>query len=136
MSTATLTFASPLPGLESAEGFSLRGIVGAEGLFALESANPPARMFVADASVYVPEYAPVIPDTALAAVGLGSRGQGTTLVVVNPSPEKTTVNLMAPIVLNPATGACLQVILDGGRYPLRAELGSWNETPPNGQFTG
>lgn len=121
---SSLTFAAPLPGLEAAEGFSLRGIPGANGLFALEAEEPQLRMFVADASVYVPDYAPVIPGAALAAVGLGSPVQGTTLVVVNPASDKTTVNLMAPIVLNPATGVCIQVILDGGRYPLRAELTS------------
>ncbi|MFK0004228.1 flagellar assembly protein FliW [Paenarthrobacter sp. NPDC090522] len=122
MSTA-LVFAAPLPGLEAAEGFTLRGVPGADGLFALEATNPQVRMFVADASVYVPDYAPAIPGFALEAVGLAPT-EGTTLVVVNPSADKTTVNLMAPIVLNPSTGTCIQVILDGGTYPLRAELGS------------
>lgn len=126
MSTAlafeSLTFAAPMPGLEGAGGFSLRGIPGAVGLFALEAEEPQVRMFLADASVYVPDYAPTIPAFALESVGLPAAGEGTLLVVVNPSPEKTTVNLMAPLLLNPATGVCLQVILDGGMYPLRAEL--------------
>ncbi|WP_347109892.1 flagellar assembly protein FliW [Paenarthrobacter sp. S56] len=118
----SLRFAAPMPGLETAEGFSLRGIPGAGGLFALEAVEPKVRMFVADASVYVPDYAPAIPGSALEAVGVSSPAEATTLVVVNPAAEKTTVNLMAPIVLNPATGTCIQVILADGKYPLRAEL--------------
>lgn len=121
---SSLTFAAPLPGLEAAEGFSLRGIPGATGLFALEAEEPQLRMFVADASVYVPDYSPVIPRFALEAIGVFPASEGTVLVVVNPASDKTTVNLMAPIVLNPATGVCIQVILDGGKYPLRAELAS------------
>lgn len=126
MSTAlafdTLTFASPMPGLESATGFSLRGVSGAEGLYALEVAEPRVRMFIADAALYVPDYAPTVPVAVLDALGVASLSQATVLVVVNPTPEKTTVNLMAPIVLNPADGVCVQVILDGAKYPLRAEL--------------
>ncbi|SEI84055.1 flagellar assembly factor FliW [Arthrobacter sp. yr096] len=126
MSTAlafdTLTFASPMPGLESAEGFSLREVAGAEGLYALEIVQPRVRMFVANAAVYVPDYAPNIPASALEVLGLDAVSEVTVLVVVNPTPEKTTVNLMAPILLNPVDGVCVQAILDGARFPLRAEL--------------
>jgi flagellar assembly factor FliW len=55
-------------------------------------------------------------------VGVASPDDGSVLVVVNPAADKTTVNLMAPILLNPGNGLCLQVILDAGKYPLRAEL--------------
>ena len=42
--------------------------------------------------------------------------------VVNPSESGTTVNLMAPIVVNATTGACAQLILDDQDWPLKAEL--------------
>jgi flagellar assembly factor FliW len=45
-------------------------------------------------------------------------------VVLNHAPGSTTVNLMAPIVLNPATGRCTQLVLDGREYPLRVDLNS------------
>lgn len=136
MSTALafgeLSFTAPMPGLEAAEGFALRGIDGAPGLYAMESASPRIRMFLADAAVYVPDYAPAIPHSTLEVLGLertGSdrtgldrTGRATVLVVVNPTLEKTTVNLAAPIVLNPETGRCTQVVLDGEDYSLRAEL--------------
>ena len=44
------------------------------------------------------------------------------LVVTNPGETGTTVNLMAPIVVNADTGRCAQIILDGQDWPLRAEL--------------
>jgi flagellar assembly factor FliW len=123
-----LTFASPMPGLEAAGEFSLRPVSGAEGLYALEASEPQIRLFLADAAVYVPDYAPAIPVATLEALGLSPEspdGAGTaTLVVVNPTPEKTTVNLMAPILLNRVNGLCVQVILDGVKYPMKAELGS------------
>ncbi|MCX2749075.1 flagellar assembly protein FliW [Arthrobacter sp. MI7-26] len=141
MSTALafseLSFTAPMPGLEASDGFALRGIDGAPGLYAMESANPRIRMFLADAAVYVPDYAPAIPHSTLEVLGLdrtGLDGAGldgnvpdpmglaTVLVVVNPTPEKTTVNLAAPIVLNPETGRCTQIVLDGDDYSLRAEL--------------
>ncbi|UKA63505.1 flagellar assembly protein FliW [Arthrobacter sp. FW306-04-A] len=136
MSTALafseLSFTAPMPGLEAADGFALRGIDGAPGLYAMESANPRIRMFLADAAVYVPDYAPAIPHSTLDVLGLdrtgldrnGSdqMGLATVLVVVNPTQEKTTVNLAAPIVLNPETGRCTQIVLDGDDYSLRAEL--------------
>ncbi|MET0843289.1 MAG: flagellar assembly protein FliW, partial [Mycetocola sp.] len=47
------------------------------------------------------------------------------LVVINPGEdEATTVNLLAPIVLNRATGGCAQLILEGQDWPLRAQLAS------------
>jgi flagellar assembly factor FliW len=128
MSTAQasreLSFTSPMPGLEASDGFALRGIDGAPGLYAMESVTPRIRMFLAEAAVYLPDYAPAIPRTTLEALGLDRAELATTLVVVNPTPEKTTVNLAAPIVLNPETGRCTQLLLDSKEYPLQAELGA------------
>lgn len=126
MSTAQasreLSFTAPMPGLEASDSFALRGIDGAPGLYAMESASPRIRMFLAEAAVYVPGYAPAIPRSTLEDLGLDRAELATTLVVVNPAPEKTTVNLAAPIVLNPETGRCTQLLLDSKEYSLRAEL--------------
>lgn len=117
VSAVEVWFTSPMPGLESSDRFVLRSVEGAPGLFALEASSGAAvRLFLADAADYVPGYDPIIPDDALLA------GQTTALVVVNPNGPKPTVNLAAPIMLNPETGRCTQLILDGDGYPLRAEL--------------
>ena len=121
--TATLSFLSPPPGLAPLTDFQLREITGATGLFALQSAvDEHTRLFVLDASVYLPDYAPVISDEHARALDLAGPDQAMVLVVTNPGETGTTVNLMAPIVVNADTGRCAQIILDGQDWPLRAEL--------------
>jgi flagellar assembly factor FliW len=115
-----------MPGLEASAGFSLRGVDGAPGLYALEaSEGVQVRLFLADAAVYVPDYTPALP------VSTREAGQSTTLLVVTPGPGKPTVNLAAPIVLNPDNGLCTQLVLDGSNYPLRAQLAETSRTEPS-----
>jgi flagellar assembly factor FliW len=124
LSSTPVTFTAPMPGLEKVHDFALRNVDSAPGLFALESGSAPVRLFLADAAVFVPGYAPPLPAAALEALGLSDGDSPRVLVVINHSPASTTVNLMAPIVFNPATGRCTQLVLDGKEYPLRAELGA------------
>ncbi|MCU1424765.1 MAG: Flagellar assembly factor FliW, partial [Microbacteriaceae bacterium] len=42
--------------------------------------------------------------------------------VANPSDEGTTMNLLAPVVVNATSGRSAQVILEGQDWPLRAQL--------------
>lgn len=122
--TATaVRFTSPMPGLEPHVDFVLRGVEGAPGLFALEAADrPELRLFVADAAVYIPGFAPPVPAASLEALQLTGAAHATTLVVVNPASPTPTVNLQAPIILNPQIRRCTQIVLDGKDYPIRAEL--------------
>ncbi|MCB5273779.1 Flagellar assembly factor FliW [Arthrobacter sp. SO5] len=129
MSTAVLntpvSFTAPMPGLENAHDFTLRTVEGATGLYALEAASgTPVRLFLADAAVFVPTYNPPVPAATLQALELEQGDAPQVLVVLNHSPAATTVNLMAPIILNPATRRCTQLVLDGRDYPLRADLNS------------
>ncbi|MCU1511044.1 MAG: hypothetical protein JWO34_884 [Arthrobacter sp.] len=119
-----VAFLAPMPGLEDVHDFTLRSVQGAAGLYALESGSTPVRLFLADAAVFVPGYAPPITAAALESLDLGQAELPQVLVVLNHTPGSTTVNLMAPIVLNPASGRCRQLVLDGRDYPLRADLNS------------
>ena len=123
--TAALSFVSPPPGLAPLTEFSLPEIPGAVGLFTLQSADHQrTRLFVLDASVYLPDYSPVISDDHAASLDLTGPCDALLLVVTNPGENGTTVNLMAPIVVNAATGRSAQIILEGQDWPLRAELGA------------
>lgn len=125
LSSTPVTFTAPMPGLENVHDFALRNVDNAPGLFALEAEQPvPVRLFLADAAVFVPGYAPPLPAAALEALEFDDGDSPQVLVVINHSPGSTTVNLMAPIVLNLATRRCTQLVLDGKEYPLRAELGA------------
>ncbi|WP_125614220.1 flagellar assembly protein FliW [Specibacter cremeus] len=118
---SVVRFTAPPPGLEPATEFVLEPVPGAAGLFTLSSGETAARLFVLDASVYLPDYAPRLARTVLESVGLAAGVVPTVLVVANPAAQ-TTVNLAAPIVLNPVSGACAQVILEGADWPLRHPL--------------
>jgi flagellar assembly factor FliW len=121
--SATLTFIAPPPGLAPLVDFTLDDIEGAEGLYALRAkADTNRRLFVLDAAVHLPDYTPVLSDEQCEALDVSTPENVLLLVIVNPSEAGTTVNLMAPIVVNATTGACAQVILDDQDWPLRAEL--------------
>ncbi len=116
------SFLTPPPGLAPLTDFRLEQVSGAEGLFTLISTEQPeVRLFLLDAATYVPDYSPHLSDTQREALG-PDVPSAQLFVVANPGAGGTTVNLAAPIVLDPATGHCAQLILEGGDYPLRAAL--------------
>lgn len=121
--TPTLTFTAPPPGLAPHVEFSIDDVAGAPGLHALRAATDAnVRLFVVEASMYVPDYAPAFTDEHLSDVGAGARGDASVLVVTTLGDDGPVVNLLAPVLVNPATGAASQVILDGSDWPLRARL--------------
>ncbi|THJ65061.1 flagellar assembly protein FliW [Arthrobacter echini] len=115
------TFLSPPPGLAPLTEFRLEEVGGAQGLFTLISTDQPdVRLFLLDAASYVPEYRPRFSAAQREVLG-ADVPDALLFVVANPGTGGTTVNLAAPIVLDPATGQCAQLILEGD-YPLRAPL--------------
>lgn len=116
----TLTFAVPPFGLSPADSFTLTPVSGAEGLFTLVGEDE--RLFVLDAAVHLPSYAPELTDEQAAGLALTDPADAMLLVVANPGPTVTTVNLLAPIVVNARTSAGAQLILEDQDLPLRAEL--------------
>jgi flagellar assembly factor FliW len=124
MSSALRFIESP-PGLSPLTEFDLLPVDGASGLYSLVATrNQNLRLYAVDAGVYLPEYRPVISDDHATALGLITPDDALVLVVATPSGTGTTVNLMAPIVVNSSTGASAQVILDGQDWPLRHTLGT------------
>ncbi|SDR00726.1 flagellar assembly factor FliW [Curtobacterium sp. UNCCL20] len=115
-----LTFAVPPFGLSPADSFRLTPVAGAEGLFTLVGADE--RLFVLDAAVHLPSYAPELTDEQAAGLSLTSPDEAMLLVVANPGASGTTVNLLAPIVVNARTSVGAQLILEDQDLPLRAEL--------------
>ncbi|WP_312180760.1 flagellar assembly protein FliW [Arthrobacter sp.] len=126
MSTVTpVRFLAPPPGLEPLTAFDLVDVEGASGLYSLtgtESSGGKRRFYAIDASVYLPDYNPEISDEQARQLGLEDPADARVLVVANPSDGGTTVNLLAPVIVNTRTWQCAQVILEGGDWPLRAPL--------------
>ena len=120
----TLEFVSAPPGMMSLRRFWLDALDDDGALFAMRSTEESGiRLFVVPPRVYVPGYAPAIDAESRAVLGLGET-EPVLLVVVHPGEAGTppTANLLAPVAVNPATGAALQVVLDGDEWPLRAPL--------------
>ena len=121
--TATLTFVAPPPGLAPHVEFALDDVEGAPGLHALRAATDASiRLFVVEASLYVPDYAPAFTEEHFSDVGATSDAEAEVLVVTTLDDDGPVVNLLAPVLVNKGTGAASQVILDGSDWPLRARL--------------
>ncbi|WP_431219537.1 flagellar assembly protein FliW [Leifsonia xyli] len=120
--TAVRFLTSP-PGLEPLDDFSLEPVAGADGLYTLASIErPEIRLFTIDASRHLPGYSPELPDDRATELGIAVAEDALLLVVVTPSREGSTVNLLAPVVINRATGSALQLVLEDDAFPVRAEL--------------
>ena len=63
-----------------------------------------------------------LTDEQAATIGLTDPAEAMLLVVANPGEGGTTVNLLAPVVVNARTAVGTQFILEDQDLPLRAEL--------------
>ncbi len=120
---AGLRLVEPLPGLAGTE-YALEALDEIGFLFALRGAGG-TRLFAISPGLVFPDYAPTIPRTALDAVcGPEAEPAFVLLAVVHPGPGEQlapTADLLAPLVVDCATGRALQVVLDDD-LPLRAPL--------------
>lgn len=117
---STLLFEEPLPGLAPHTVYELDAVAGASGVFSLHPPEAPdVRLFLLEASVYVPSY---VPDVAAAGarIGLDPEASARILVVATPGEGGTSVNLAAPVLVNDAQGRAVQAVLEG--WDLRAPL--------------
>lgn len=118
-----VTFVAPPPGLEPLTRFDLEQVAGADGLFTLRPVNvPDRRLFLLDAGAYFPDYRPELSDEQAAQLGVTGPEGIATFVVANHQDGVTTVNLLAPILVNTATDMGAQFILEGQDLPIRSVL--------------
>lgn len=128
---AALTFPDGLPGFEQFRRFVLVPHPTPEGEPAspfewLQSLDDSALAFLAIAPHSImAHYAPRLPQSDLAAIGLdsGEAPQLYALLTVPPgNPHGITANLLAPIAINPTGRLARQVIASDDQYSLRHRL--------------
>lgn len=92
----------------------------------LQSVEDPALALpVAVPETFYPDYAPVVDDATLMPLAQGDELPLEILCVVNASSgdlERFTINLRAPLLINPITGHGLQAINDADEYAVAAPL--------------
>lgn len=121
-----LTLTEPLPGFPAHRDYVLVPADGAGLLSWLQSVAPDGpRFLVARAEAYFPEYAPALPRSACAELGLEemSHAQVHCLVTV-PAGDVAgaTANLRAPLVVSPLTARARQVVLPDPTHPVRRPM--------------
>ena len=105
----------PFPGFPGLSTFTLVQLDEDGTLCALRSLeDPELRFLVVPPATFFPDYAPVVDDETVAALGVESVDEVLLLVVVNAgeSLAETTANLVAPLVVNTTTLRAQQVVLD------------------------
>ena len=120
-----LHLVEPLPGLPGGTEYTLDALDEIGFLFSLRGPSG-VRLFVVSPGLVFPDYHPTIPQLVLDAVcGADIDADVVLLAVVHPGPGERlapTADLLAPIVVDCATGRALQTVLDED-LPLRAPLG-------------
>lgn len=84
--------------------------------------NADLAFLVVNPNVYVPEYAPEVPISAVADLELSEATPQLVYTVVNipkGKPEEMTLNLAGPIVINAENRKARQLVLEDSRFSLR-----------------
>jgi flagellar assembly factor FliW len=120
-----ITFAEGLPGFESCRRFVLMSsstLAPFTVVQGLDGASPPSFVAI-DPQVVARDYSAMLAGLDLARLGAESGHPLLWLALVAPRPDGTvTVNLRAPIVINPASMRGIQLVSADAAYPLEYPL--------------
>lgn len=120
------TFPAGLPGLPGElTRFELVALAEDSPFFILQSLQDDnIRFILANPFALFPDYEFDLPDEETEILGFNAPEQAAVFCIVNASQglKTATVNLLAPVVFNTATGTAHQVILNDKRYTIRHPL--------------
>ncbi|KAB2807247.1 flagellar assembly protein FliW [Pimelobacter simplex] len=127
MDIPVIELAHPMPGFPADERFALVRLDDTGVLHGFRSLDSDDLQFVVvPPAPFYPDYAPEIADEVADELGISSDSADDVLVLLvvraGATLADTTVNLRAPLVVNPATRRASQVILDDVALPLAAPL--------------
>jgi flagellar assembly factor FliW len=119
-----LAFPWGLPGLENHRNFKLMRTPGASPALHLVSLDGDGcALPVVDPWTAFPDYAPSLPYYAFLTLEIPRYEDAALYCVVFPnSGDDATVNLFAPIVINPDARIGRQIMLDGSTYAVRTPM--------------
>lgn len=118
-----LSFPEGLPGLESIDSWQLVENADTRPFFWLRAVGRDnLGLLVVDPRLIEPDYCPGFSRAELARVGATPGVPVVVLAVVTLAADGATVNLRAPLVLNPDRMTGAQIILEDATWPLRRPL--------------
>ena len=120
-----ITFVSGILGLEQYKKYLLLDHPDTDIIKWLQSVeNPNMALPVTNPYYFYPHYNPKIPQQVLSQLDLKSLADAVMLnvVTVPREPKKATINLKAPIVINPVQRKADQVIVEYPEYQIREPL--------------
>jgi flagellar assembly factor FliW len=122
----TITFPAGLPGLPAElTEFELVAVAEKSPFFFLQSLQDENTGFILmNPFAFFPNYEFDLPEEDARALGIKAPEEAAVFCIVNASRglARATVNLLAPVVVNAATGTARQVVLVDGRYSIRHPL--------------
>lgn len=117
-----VSFVSSMLGFGGFDEFVLEPLDETSLLYSLNSTMQSGpRLFLLDPTPFFPEYSPVV-DASVASRIDADAPRVLVIVTAGSETSQHTANLLAPVLLNEATGAALQVVLDDDSWPLRASF--------------
>ncbi len=127
MDIPVIELAHPMPGFPDDARFALVRLDDDGVLHGFRSLDSEDLQFVVvPPAPFFPDYTPEIGDEVVTELGIAPEDAGDVLVLLvvraGASLADTTVNLRAPLVVNPATRRASQVILEDADLPLAAPL--------------
>ena len=125
-SLAALTLTEPMPGFPEHRDYVLVAADGGGLLFWLQSVSADGPRFLAvPPAAWFPDYAPVLPTSVRAELGIDDSGDVQLLCLVTvpgADPRAATANLRAPVVVHVTRRLARQVVLPDTGCPIRRPL--------------
>ena len=119
-------FPSGMPGFEHLRRFKLSTDPGITPPFQLLTSEEDSSIgfYMVDPVLIDANYAIALPEADERALAIRDGDEVMTLVIVTiaPDPSSTTVNLLAPVIINVTAGLGRQVILDNSSYSIQTPL--------------
>ena len=120
LAVSQLRFAAGIPGFPKARTFSVKQWGPEPSPFYVLECQDVAglRFVVVGPGVFFPWYAPQFGSEVYQAMEVAGPEEVIVLVILtlHARPEKTTANLLGPLVVNACTGQSLQAVLSGSGY--------------------
>lgn len=131
-----ITFKDGIPSFEECQNFALITAEETDPFLWLQSLDmPEISLAVVNPFRLFPEYAPRVPETALAEIGSPNDEDVVvlTVAVIPREARRMSTNLVSPILINATANVGRQVILEGGDYLVRQPIFEAVRAVMNGQ---